>query len=74
MLKEKWDSWKARGKEIKGYLKGRFIEVGNPYRPKLDWLGEEKYFGATYKASRKKRNKQAYKSLKLNSMRRRGKW
>jgi hypothetical protein len=74
MERSRWDQFKQRTKEIKQYLKGQFIEKGHVYSaPVHDYFETEKYYGPEYKEKRKKRNKEAYKSRKHNSMRRRGK-
>ena len=70
-----WEEKKQQAKEIKQYLKGRFVEVGHTFTPPVqEYWGEEKYFGPAYKAKRKKRNKQAYRSRRINSKRRRKKY
>ena len=74
MKKSTWDQLKHKTKEIKHYLKGTFIEIGNTHQPPVrDYFETEKYYGPDYYIKRKKKNKQSYKSRKHNSMKRRGK-
>lgn len=75
MERSHWDQFKQRTKEIKQYLKGRFIERGHIYQPPVhNYFETEKYYGPEYYKKRKRKKKIAYKSRKLNSMRRRGKY
>jgi hypothetical protein len=68
----KWEILKAKSKDIKQYLKGRFVEKGNRWTPppvfhtsKFD----DPIFTEKHRARRKKLNKISYKSRRKNRSR-----
>jgi len=71
--RETWKKIKESQGDLKRYLRGTFIERGHTYRPSPSWYGEEKYFGKDYRARRKRKNREAYLSRKINSFKRRNK-